>query len=253
MRSGVDALGPRGQAAALLSAAGQSLVAAGHSPGCISAFCCFPPWLFSLEGPPPRPIGARSLSLGTECGYTPPSSRRNPHPKHLAEHPSCPVLGLHWPQGEGGVLGTTDFVASRLGCDQHRFSMKSAGMCPQRLSTQGVRACPVSGGPKSPPGDIVHPPPQPHLTPRGWTRHRGGNRGPTPGQDPPSVMSHPGCCPLNVAQSLSRLGGSRARPSVSAGEWAFGPPPGSCPEDPGLPGSWRHAGCELPSKQEVPF
>lgn len=92
MRSGVDALGPRGQAEALLSAAGQSLVAAGHSPGCISAFCCFPPWLFSLEGPPPRPIGARGLSLGTEWLHAS-FLEKEPSPQAPGRAPLLPCLG----------------------------------------------------------------------------------------------------------------------------------------------------------------
>lgn len=89
---------------------------------------------------------------------------KEPHPKCLAEHLICPVSGLHWPWGEGVVLGTAGFVASRLGRGQRGFSMKPAGMCPWRPSTQGVRACPVRGGPKSPPGDTVRPRPCPCPT-----------------------------------------------------------------------------------------
>lgn len=158
--SGMDVLGPRDQAAALLPAAGLSSVAAGPWPRVYFCLLLLPSMAFLLGGPP-CPIGVRGLSLGAECGYTPPSSRRNPHPKCLAEHLVCPVSGLHWPWGEGVVLGTAGFVASRLGRGQHGFSMKPAGMCPWRPSTQGVRACPVRGGPKSPPGDTVCPRPCP--------------------------------------------------------------------------------------------
>lgn len=203
-RSRVDALGPRGQAAALLPAAGPSSVVAGPQPWVYFCLLLLPSLAFLLGGPP-RPIGARGLSLRAEYGYTPPSSRRNPpHPKRLAEHPVCPVSGLHWPRGEGGVLGTAGFVASRLGRGQHGLSMKPVGMCPPRPSTQGVRACLVPGGPESPPGDIVHPPPLPHLTPQ--TRRRGGESGSTPGQNPPSVMSHPGCCPIKCGPKSQQAG-----------------------------------------------
>ena len=131
-RSRVDALGPRGQAVALLPTAGSSSVAAGPRPWVYFCLLLLPSLAFLLGGPP-RPIGARVLSLGAECGYIPPSSRRNPpHPKRLAEHPVCPVSGLHWPRGEGGVLGTAGFVVSRLGRGQHGFSMKPVGMCPRR-------------------------------------------------------------------------------------------------------------------------
>lgn len=71
-RSRVDALGPRGQAAALLPAAGPSSVVAGPQPWVYFCLLLLPSLAFLLGGPP-RPIGARGLSLRAEYGYTPPS------------------------------------------------------------------------------------------------------------------------------------------------------------------------------------
>lgn len=74
--SGMDALGPRDQAAALLPAAGPSSVAAGPWPRVYFCLLLLPSMAFLLGGPP-CPIGVRGLSSGAECGYTPPSSRRS--------------------------------------------------------------------------------------------------------------------------------------------------------------------------------